>query len=134
MSKMKKSLLIIAAALVLISLAIGAKLLLDFQQYKDEMATLKVENVDLAKVANGSYLGSYDAGLIMVKVKVDVQDHKISNIELIQHENGKGTAAETIIPKVIEAQSLYIDTVSGATNSSKVILKSIEIALENGKI
>ncbi|MDO9547452.1 MAG: FMN-binding protein [Candidatus Marinimicrobia bacterium] len=33
---------------------------------------------------------------------------------------------------MINAQSLQVDTISGATASSKVILEAIELALKNG--
>ena len=37
--------------------------------------------------------------------------------------------AEGIIDEVIAAQTLQVDTVSGATRSSKAILKAVELAL-----
>jgi uncharacterized protein with FMN-binding domain len=43
--------------------------------------------------------------------------------------NGKGKPAEVIPQKVMDAQSLQVDTISGVTSSSKVILKAIEKAL-----
>jgi uncharacterized protein with FMN-binding domain len=134
MSKIKKRVLIIVGVVVLIGLAIGTKYLMDVQNYKNEVAAMQINNINLADIPDGSYLGAYDVNFIKVKVKVDVQDHWISNIELIQHENGKGTPAEAIVSEVIKAQSLDVDTVSGATNSSRVILKTIEIALESTKI
>jgi uncharacterized protein with FMN-binding domain len=47
----------------------------------------------------------------------------------VKHVNGQGKPAEVITEKVIETQSLQVDVVSGATYSSKVILKAIENAL-----
>lgn len=131
--KTKKKILIVVAVVVLIGLGIGAKLLLDVQSYQNQIAALQVNEIDLAKVPDGSYEGAYDANLIKVKVLVEVKDHAISNIELLQHENGKGAPAEAIIPEVIKAQSLDVDAVSGATNSSKVILKSIELAINSAE-
>ncbi len=49
-------------------------------------------------------------------------------IELLKHTHGQGGAAEAIPGKVIEAQTLQVDTISSATYSSKVILKAIEQA------
>lgn len=60
---------------------------------------------------------------------VTVRDHLIIDIELVEHETGKGQSAEIIPKKVIEQQSLKVDHVSGATYSSKVILKAIQDAL-----
>ena len=57
--------------------------------------------------------------------------HMIKEIELKKHDNGQGFPAEIIPGKVVEAQSLEVDIVSGATYSSKVILKAIENALKD---
>jgi len=127
--KAKKKILIILSVFLLIGLAMGAKFLLDVQSYQDQIAALQISEIDLTNVPDGTYEGSYDADLIKVKVMVDVKDHKISNIDLVQHENGKGTPGEAVISEVIKSQSLEVDAISGATNSSKVILKSIENAI-----
>jgi uncharacterized protein with FMN-binding domain len=37
-----------------------------------------------------------------------------------------------MLPRVIDAQSLAVDAVSGSTYSSKVVLKAIETALKKG--
>ncbi|MBA7580983.1 hypothetical protein ES708_22882 [subsurface metagenome] len=55
----------------------------------------------------------------------------IAGIELVKHRSGQGAPAEMIASKVVEAQTLEVDVVSGATYSSKVILKAIENALNN---
>jgi len=131
--KTKKKILIVVTAVLLIGLAIGAKFMLDVQSYQNQIASMQISEIDLSAVPDGTYEGSYDADLIKVKVLVDVKDHKITNIDLVQHENGKGAPGEAVIPEVIESQSLEVDAVSGATNSSKVILKSIELAITSAK-
>jgi len=61
-----------------------------------------------------------------------VQDHQIKEIELVRHDHGQGSSAEVIPDRILEAQSLEVDIVSGATASSKVILKAVENALTLG--
>ena len=133
MKKKTKIIIMVIGIVLLIGLGIGAKFLMDVNAYQKEIAAMEIQDIDLSNVPDGTYEGSYDADLIQVKVAVEVKDHNITNIELLQHENGKGGPAEAVIPKVIEAQSLQVDAVSGATNSSKVILKSIEIAIKGAK-
>lgn len=99
------------------------------QSYKNQVDNLIISNVDLSKRDDGIYNGSYGAIFVEAEVNVFVKDHKIINIELIKHRNGKWTSAEIITSKVIEEQKLKVDIISGATSSSKVILKSIENAL-----
>jgi uncharacterized protein with FMN-binding domain len=61
---------------------------------------------------------------------VTVQHGNINSITLIRHIRSPiGKKAENIIQNIIEAQSLEIDVISGATASSKAILKAVEDAL-----
>jgi uncharacterized protein with FMN-binding domain len=129
MSK-KKIILIITAIFLLVALGYGAKALLDLKAYKAEIASMEIGEINLADVPDGAYEGSYDAGLVRVRLLVSVADHRITGIDLLEHENGKGGPAEALIPEVLDAQSLDVDIVAGATSSSKVILKSIELALD----
>jgi uncharacterized protein with FMN-binding domain len=133
LKKKTKIIIMVIGIVLLIGLGIGAKFLMDVNAYQEKIAAMEIQDIDLSNVPDGTYEGSYDADLIQVKVAVEVKDHSITDIELLQHENGKGGPAEAVIPEVIETQSLQVDAVSGATNSSKVILKSIEIAIEGAQ-
>lgn len=77
-------------------------------------------------------LGEYSVIPVYVKVEVSVTEHKITGIKIIEHENGLGSKAEKIVDDVISRQSLEVDAVSGATVSSKCIIKAIENALQIG--
>jgi len=94
--------------------------------------TLTAQMPDLNQLDDGVYRGIYELEGTPVKVTLDVnvQNNKISNIDLINHVSSPiGKNAEIIITRVIDKQSLEIDTISGATASSKSILKAIENAL-----
>jgi uncharacterized protein with FMN-binding domain len=128
---MKKKMIILSlCVVVVIGLTYGAKYLYDFNIYKSITSSLNIVNVDLSKVKDGIYVGELDAKLVAAKTKVTVENGKIMNLELLKHKNERGESAEAILSKVISEQSLDVDVVSGATNSSKVILKSIENALK----
>lgn len=98
-----------------------------FQAIADQVGT---RDIDLSGVPDGSYLGSYDSGPVIVQVKVTVAGHKITSIDLLKHRTGQGQAAAAITDRVVEAQSIKVDAISGATMSSKVILLAIENALK----
>lgn len=80
-------------------------------------------------MADGAYIGEYDAGYIYAKVQVTVKSEKIDHIDLLEHRNEHGKPAEKIISSITEKQSLQVDAVSGATNSSKVIKAAVQNAL-----
>ncbi|MDI6871415.1 MAG: FMN-binding protein [Bacillota bacterium] len=96
------------------------------------LKNLAIDQVDLSQVKDGEYEGFYDGGLVKARVRVKVSGHQITELTLLQHEHGLGRKAESIVHAVVQAQSLAVDTVSGATGSSKVILKAVELALKQG--
>lgn len=126
---MKKKIIIVVSIILIIAIAIYIKYMGEYNNYKQIMASLEINQIDLSKVDDGKYYGELDAGLVSVELEVIVKNNKIIDITLLKHDNGKGESAEIIIDKVIENQSINVDTIAGATNSSKAILKSIENAL-----
>lgn len=84
---------------------------------------------DLTQTADGIYTGGCDNGLVKVQAEVTVQNHEIVKVRLLKHTNGLGGAAEAITDTVVQYQSVELDAVSGATMSSKTILKAVENAL-----
>ena len=132
---MKKKQLIILAVLMIVIVGgyLGVKSYNDLKTYRKQVADITVSNVNVSEIADGTYTGSYDVLWVAAEVKVTVKNHKIEEIELVKHENGRGASAEIIPGKVVEAQSLEVDIVSGATSCSKVILKAIENALNSAQ-
>ena len=96
----------------------------------EKLEALPVMDADLGAIGDGTYDGSYTCFPVSVEVAVTVEEHAITDIILLKHRNGQGSAAEVLPAEVVAAQSLKVDTVTGATYSSKVILKAIEDALD----
>lgn len=117
------------AAVLLVGLAIGGKYALDLMYYKEAMSEIVIGNVDLSKVKDGVYEGSYDARLVAATVRVTVKDGRMTDISLLEHKYDRGGPAEAIVGDILTEQSLDVDAVSGATNSSRTILKAVENAL-----
>ncbi|OPJ65449.1 FMN-binding protein [Clostridium chromiireducens] len=133
MSKKKKIILSSICIIFIIGVIAGGKYLISVKNYQKAIRELTINNVDLSKISDGKYIGTYDADLISAKVSVTVKDHKIEEVDLLEHKNGRGKPAEIIPEMVVKAQSLKVDTISGATNSSKTILKAIENALASSQ-
>lgn len=117
--------------LVIISaVTLGCALLIFFNLPKS--VTASNASFNLNQIADGTYLGNCDNGLVKVQVQVSVQNHNITDVQLIKHDNGLGSAANSITENVIKQQSVEVQAVSGATYSSKTILKAVENALTEG--
>jgi len=131
---MKKYIIISIIAVVVVICAFAINYLKGISDYKQKVNNIVIKNVDLNNKEDGKYIGEFDANVIYAKVEVEVKNKKISNINIIKHKNDRGAPAEVITQNVVNAQSLEVDVISGATNSSKVILKAIENALSKDKI
>lgn len=126
--KWKKVLAIVFAALLVI--VIGAVVAFhSVEANLEDLAAAEIGDVDLSTVADGTYTGQFKTMPIEVIVEVTVKDHAITKIDLLKHSNGQGQDAEVIPSRVVEAQSLQVDSVTGATYSSKAILVAIKDAL-----
>jgi len=84
------------------------------------------EMPDLSTKTDGIYQGNY----FNVWLDVTIANHRISNIDITEHNHSPvGKNAEKIIDRIIQKQSLDVDVVTGATMSSQSILKAVENAL-----
>jgi uncharacterized protein with FMN-binding domain len=98
-----------------------------------ELTALEIQDVDLSQIEDGYYEGSYNVFPIAVEVNVYVKNHEIIDIKILKHTNGQGGSAEKITEHIMKLQSLDVDAISGATYSSKIIIKAVENALEKEK-
>jgi uncharacterized protein with FMN-binding domain len=97
-----------------------------------DVQKLVVYDISPTEVRDGTYEGEQRNDPITAKVEVVVKTGAITAIKVLEHSYGPGHGAEAITDRVIAAQSLNVDAVSGATLSSKVMLKAIEAALIKG--
>ena len=132
MSQRKKAVLIVVSALLVIGLFAGGLYLTSIGDYKAKVDALTFDEIDLSQAADGVYEGQCDTGVVRARVQVTVRDHRLESIELLEHENGKGAPAEVILERMLQHQTTAVDTVSGATCSSKVLRKAVENALAAG--
>jgi len=135
MSKgLKRVIIISILGLMVIGLLFGGRLLVNRVRYRRIISEIEIRTPNLTEIQDGTSTGYFDAILVSANVDVTVEEHRITEIVINSHHHGRDRAldAEEIIVDVIENQSLEVDTVSGATNSSLVILKAIQIALDNG--
>lgn len=126
---MKKKKIGIILVCVILFVFIGVKVVLNV--LVNDVNSIAVLSPNLANISGGMYVGEYSVTPVRVKVEAFVTEHKITDIKLIEHENGLGSKAEKIVNDVISEQSLEVDAVLGATVRSKCILKAVENAIEN---
>ena len=130
----------VAAIFVII---FGYNMVTEAREKDDEIAKLsaQIQSEEAGGDTAGSYKdGSYEGtatgfgGDITVKVTVD--GGKITAVDIVSAEKEDGaylTMAEDIIPKIIDAQTSEVDTISGATFSSTGIKNATAQALESAQ-
>lgn len=82
--------------------------------------------------AAGTYSAQADGNNGPVTVEVTVTDTAIERVEVVAHAETAGICdapIERIPARIVEGQTLAVDTVSGATNTSRAILAAAEAAL-----
>ncbi len=89
-----------------------------------------VEEGDLKGVRDGEYIGRYKDSRWQYGVAVTIRNGKIRGISAPMVARGPaGTLSRQVLPKVIQAQSTDVDTISGATRESEGLLRAIENAV-----
>jgi len=100
----------------------------------NEARNLTLNAVDFSKLDDGKYVGEYEGGMYKWRaghVQVIVNSGRVKEIKLLSSSDpGAGnTDYARLFDRVIEGQSLQVDTISGATLTSKAWLKAVENAL-----
>jgi uncharacterized protein with FMN-binding domain len=124
----------IILALITIITIICTKILFTFKNFDKKINSIVIENINFNNLTDGEYQNRVDFELINAKVKITIANKKIVTIDILEHKHGPAVkyGAEKITERIIANQSLQVDTISGATYSSKVILKAVEGALKQG--
>jgi len=99
-----------------------------------EAASLPLNAVDFDKLNDGIYHGVYEGGMYKWRANecdVTVLNGKVTDIQLVGSKDpgAENTDYEMLYDRVIESQSLQVDTISGATLTSKAYLQCVENAL-----
>ena len=93
---------------------------------------VQLDMPELSSIADGVYPGTASVPPVIARVKVSIQNGKITDFTIVRHLTGQGQSAEILADRIVEQQSIELDVVSGATYSSKAILKAGEKALCRG--
>jgi uncharacterized protein with FMN-binding domain len=98
---------------------------------------MPINDIDMSHVEDGMYTGDFTYGMFGINftyvVETDVKSNRIIDIRVVKNRNtNHAKLAENVIPRVIEAQSPNVDAHTGATTTSKALLKAIEYSLVKG--
>jgi uncharacterized protein with FMN-binding domain len=128
-----KKLLKILGILTVVIAVIFAGMYIFLSNNLEKLVNAEIQDIDIESLKPGIYIGEYSVPPVSATVEVTVENGRIEEIELLDHGNGMGQPAEIIIDDIVDEQSLEVDIISGATYSSRVIVKAVEDALLKAK-
>ena len=104
------------------------------QKEHTEARSLLLNAVDFSSLLDGTYKGSYAGGMYKWRANECVVTVTNGRVSDIQTDGSKDPGAENtdyklLYERVIEDQTLQVDTISGATLTSKAYLQAVENAL-----
>ena len=96
---------------------------------------IQLPEINMSEIEDGSYRGSFYYHKSLYETEVEVKNHRIENIQVIEAEGDKyDQMALPVLQEVIDQQSLQVDVVTGATKSCKLYLLTIFNAVSDKEI
>lgn len=91
---------------------------------------------DASAYKDGTYYGTGKGFAGTMKVKVDISGGKIASISIVSTKDGDNyvKSASSLLDTIVEKQSTNVDTVSGATFSSRGIIAAVRSALSQAAV
>lgn len=91
---------------------------------------------DASTYKDGTYYGTGKGFAGNIKVKVDIAGGKIASISIVSTKDGDSyvKSASSLLDTIVEKQSTNVDTVSGATFSSRGIIAAVRSALSQAAV
>lgn len=95
----------------------------------DDIKEMSLNGINLTRISDGTYYGSCESGRWTNTLEIQVENGRISRIDVSKDVRfvQEGVSNDLFV-KVISAQDTRVDTISGATITSKAYLKAIENA------
>lgn len=91
---------------------------------------------DASAYKDGTYYGTGKGFAGTMKVKVDISGGKIASISIVSTKDGDSyvKSASSLLDTIVEKQRTNVDTVSGATFSSRGIIAAVRSALSQAAV
>lgn len=102
-----------------------------------DSSSAEIEAVqDASAYKDGTYYGTGKGFAGTMKVKVDIAGGKIASISIVSTKDGDSyvKSASSLLDTIVEKQSINVDTVSGATFSSRGIISAVRSALSQAAV
>ena len=125
----KKCVLIVIWGVTLFGVGFGISFYRGVGKKYDKVQEIPIQEISVEGLADGTYTGEYTFETLYAKVQVIVKGEEIKKIVLEDFVTEKGEDAAGIVSSIVENQSVMVDDISKATDSSRVIKLAVMDAL-----
>jgi len=102
----------------------------------EQIKNIEIAHIESETLSEGDYIGEFPfTERFLYKVKVTIKSGMIADIEVLENgtENEYAKKGLAVIPRMLQKQSPKVDVVSGATVTSKALMKCVEKALRKAE-
>ena len=122
----------ILAVIAVLFLMAGGWILARRRANITEAAKLPFYNVELSEVEDGEYYGKTYTSFLHLQLKVFVQNHTITNIEVIESEGIDSETAKPILQDMIAQNKVVVKAIKGAELGSLVYISCVDGGVYSG--
>lgn len=128
---MKKIAILIIAFVIMILGFIGY---ISLNKEHKEALNVSLNDNNFQNLKDGIFIGNYEGGMFKWRanrIELEIKNGKLLKIKMLDSTDygKKNIEYEEIFKRIIESQSLKVDAISGATLTTKGILKAVELGL-----
>ena len=94
-----------------------------------EAANLPYYKVELSEIEDGIYTGQAQTSFLHLELEIQVENHKIKDIKVLQNDGLDGEKARPIIDEMIDQNKIVVPAIKGAERGSLVYISCASTAL-----
>ncbi len=94
-----------------------------------EAANLPYYKVELSEIEDGIYTGKAETSFLHLELEINVENHQIKEINVLQNDGIDGEKARPIIDEMIAQNKIVVPAIKGAERGSLVYVSCASTAL-----
>lgn len=94
-----------------------------------EAANLPYYKIELSEIKDGIYTGKAETSFLHLELEINVENHQIKKINVLQNDGIDGEKARPIIDEMIAQNKIVVPAIKGAERGSLVYISCASTAL-----
>lgn len=94
-----------------------------------EAANLPYYKIELSEIEDGIYTGKAETSFLHLELEINVENHQIKKINVLQNDGIDGEKARPIIDEMITQNKIVVPAIKGAERGSLVYISCASTAL-----